>query len=207
MPKTSIYGITHMKTLKYGKYNSAYRGEGFTSCIKVDGKWKDSPARIKWDSLFKRVYDENFHIKQPTYKDCVVCEEWFDFQIFAKWFEETCPNHSFELDKDVLLSGNKLYSPDTVLWLPQEINSFFQQGMKNKILPCGVHKHGNKYRAECSSGKSRYRSISVSTITEAKELYEAYRSKRILELAEQYRTQISMQAFESLIAHGDINCE
>lgn len=85
-------------------------------------------AYNNWYSMMERCYNEKYHIKHPTYKNCTVCEEWYNFQNFAKWFEENYPHHiediKFQLDKDLLQQGveNKVYSPNTCVFLPSRVN-------------------------------------------------------------------------------------
>lgn len=108
----------------------------------------DDKKRTKyncWNSMLQRCYDKNFHIKNPTYKDCTVCKEWHNFQNFSKWYDENFYKIIGEkmcLDKDILVKGNKIYSPETCIFVPQIINSFFLINKnKRNNLPVGVRLH------------------------------------------------------------------
>lgn len=75
--------------------------------------------------MLRRCYDKQFQERQPTYKGCIVCEEWYNFQNFAKWFDENyyeIEGEKIALDKDLLKLNNKIYSPSTCCFLPQRIN-------------------------------------------------------------------------------------
>lgn len=82
----------------YGRYNSR----------------KDICAHKCWSEMLKRCYSDNYHKKKPTYMGCEVCEEWQDFQVFASWYYDNHPQDGgvYHLDKDIIKSGNKLYSPE-----------------------------------------------------------------------------------------------
>lgn len=76
---------------------------------------KDNPlAYDRWRNMLKRCYDPEYHDIKPTYKNCTVCDEWHNFQNFAEWFEGNYPKDGelYHLDKDFLVEGNKLYSPE-----------------------------------------------------------------------------------------------
>lgn len=85
----------------------------------------DKTAYIKWHSMMQRCYSDDYHEGKPTYKDCEVCEEWQDFQEFAKWHYENYPNTGgmWHLDKDIRIKGNKIYSPETCDYVSPEENS------------------------------------------------------------------------------------
>ena len=58
-----------------------------------------------------------------------MCNEWLNFQNFAKWYKDNLLKISkvnFQLDKDLLQENieNKIYSPETCIFLPHNVNSF-----------------------------------------------------------------------------------
>lgn len=77
-----------------------------------------------WKSMLTRCYNTNYHKLKPTYSECSVCEEWHSFSNFKKWYKATRPNDGlkYELDKDIKVEGNKLYSPETCLMVSKTEN-------------------------------------------------------------------------------------
>ena len=103
--------------------------------------------------MLNRCYSENLHARKPQYKDCSVCAEWLIFSNFKVWME-TQDWQGKELDKDLLVSGNKLYSPITCLFLDRATNQFITDTRAGKYnLPPGVswHKNRCKYVASCKN--------------------------------------------------------
>jgi len=86
-------------------------------------KAKSTKYRI-WVDLLRRVYSKKSLIKNPTYANVKVCEEWLNFQNFAEWFNNSNYQEGWALDKDLLSGTSKIYSPDTCIFVPQEINNF-----------------------------------------------------------------------------------
>ena len=82
-------------------------------------------AYDKWNGMLQRCYSELFHESNPTYKGCTTCEEWCDYQVFAQWYCDNYPvdGESYELDKDFIVKGNKIYSPETCCFLTREENA------------------------------------------------------------------------------------
>lgn len=105
---------------------------------------KSTQHYAEWKNMLNRAYSEKYKKLHPTYKDVTVCEEWKCFQIFAAWFEENWEahmNNSWQLDKDLLFKGNKIYSPETCCFVHQEINKLFTKSDKMRgDLPIGVSK-------------------------------------------------------------------
>ena len=82
-------------------------------------------AYAKWKSMIDRC--TRFRKSSASYVDCEICEGWENFQNFAKWYYENeyqC-NEPLCIDKDILTHGNKIYSPDTCILVPQRINLLF----------------------------------------------------------------------------------
>lgn len=133
-------------------YGIGYLGEGKYD---INENGKHTKCYNTWHDMFRRCYDEKCHEKRPTYKDCEVDEEWHNFQNFAKWYYENyyeIEGEKMQLDKDILHKGNKIYSPETCIFVPQTINLLFTKSDKTRgNNPMGVFDCENgKYRADCS---------------------------------------------------------
>lgn len=138
---------------------------------------KTATAYNKWSQMMHRCYDPVYLKDRPTYEGCEVCPEWHDFNEFAKWFYQ---NHKegFELDKDILHQGNKVYSPDVCVCVPHYINMQVRD-LKPKHYMIGVSRRGNKY---CAYFNGKYLG-SFYTEKAAHEAYLVYRAEQIEKIA------------------------
>lgn len=120
-------------------YSIGYLGEGE---FKPTFKGKRTKEYSTWQGMLQRCYDEKFNNRHISYKKCEVCEEWHCFQNFAEWFYENYRPEimqGWQLDKDILVKGNKIYSPETCCFLPQRINKLLTKN--NRVrgeYPIGV---------------------------------------------------------------------
>jgi hypothetical protein len=106
----------------------------------------------KWADMIKRCYNQRELEKYPTYKGCIVCEEWRYFSNFIKWVNSQ-PNREWgqcHLDKDLLIKGNKIYSPETCVFVSPSINSFMLTTKRktNTLIGVSLSKEG-RYVATC----------------------------------------------------------
>ncbi|CAH9016438.1 putative portal protein [Vibrio phage 242E40-1] len=129
-----------------------------------DGKYKagqgngNTKQYATWRHMLMRCYSEDSLNRQPSYIGCTVCDDWHNFQSFAVWYDENYPQDGFdyELDKDLLVNGNKVYSPDTCLFIPKKINSFLSyENSKRSSSLHGVIVRGNRFAAKCSNPITR----------------------------------------------------
>ena len=154
-----------------------------------------------WRSMKQRCNDKKLHERYPSYTDCNICEEWLDFQKFSEWFDKNYIE-GYQLDKDLLFPKNKLYSPDTCCFIPQEINVSIIKPYKKRELPIGVYKHGNKYVAHIKENKqSKYIGI-FNTIEEAHNCYKVNKSKQLVELANKYKDTLTFKVYETLVNYN-----
>ena len=108
---------------------------------------------VTWYDMLRRCYSNSYQEKYPKYRGCTVDPSWFKFSAFKKWAIETRKADNLQLDKDLLVTGNKIYSPNTCCWISQELNKFltFNQSGKSNNLPAGVTYKGNKLQATCNN--------------------------------------------------------
>ena len=178
-------------------YNKAYIGEGKYNK-------KDYPLIFqKWIGILNRTLSDKTKEKHQTYEKCEICDEWLNFQNFAKWFEENyyeIEGQRMEVDKDILYKRNKLYSPYTCIIVPHDINMLFiKHESKRGSLPIGVHwdNHKQKFRSEVKiNGKIIKKSF--NTPEEAFNWYKINKEKRIKEMANKYKNQIPVKLYEAL---------
>lgn len=163
-----------------------------------------------WFSMLQRCYDEKYKISRSTYEDKYVCEEWHNFQNFAKWFDENyyeVDGQKMQLDKDILFKGNKVYSPDTCVFVPQRINTLFTKSDKARgEYPIGVSykNETNRYRANYSmydkqTNKKKQKHIGYyNTPEEAFYKYKEFKENYIKEVANEYKDKIPQKLYEAM---------
>lgn len=96
---------------------------------KVRENNKITPEYRAWYGIINRCYN----VKSVYYHDCKIDEIWLNFQNFGKWYITNLYNFNnerMEVDKDILIPGNKLYSSTTCLIVPSSINIVFRRNMK-----------------------------------------------------------------------------
>lgn len=169
------------------KYNIGYLGEG---CFKTNS---NAIIYTIWTSMLKRCYDEKTQERQPTYKGCSVAEEWHNFQNFGKWFEE---NYNYDmmkgwhLDKDVLVKGNKVYSPETCCFVPRDINNLFKKSTKTYILREDLKKYFVYFRSKYLGAYEQ--------IEDAFQAYKEAKEQHIKEVADKWKDLIDPKVYQAL---------
>lgn len=152
-----------------------------------------------WSNMFKRCYLDITQQKQKTYIGCSVDKRWFNLQIFGEWYEKNYIDN-WQLDKDILLSGNKIYGPDTCCFIPAEINTIFCNAkLIRGELPVGVSLHGNKYRVKMAKNTIQINYGVFSTIEEAFSIYKIEKEKHIKFVTNKYKDLLSLKVYNILI--------
>lgn len=153
----------------------------------VNGKRGSCPFYIKWTSMIERCYSSKWHEAHPTYKGCTVCDDWLSFSWFKCWMENQ-DWQGKQLDKDILIQGNKIYSPGTCLFVESNINSLFIDCKANRgkyKIGVSFHKHHKKFVSKCRDGNGVSVHIGYfSNEEDAHEAYKVFKYKLIAEIAE-----------------------
>ena len=187
-------------------YNIGYIGEGD---YKVSENSKHTSVYKTWNNMLVRCYSEKLHEKHPTYIDCKVCDEWHNFQNFGKWYEENyyeIENERMHLDKDILIKHNKIYSPETCVFVPQIINTLFtkRENKRGKsVIGTSPQKNG-KYMTYCNlinpeTGKSKLKYLGCyETQEKGFEVYKYYKEKNIKQVADYFKGKIPQKLHNTL---------
>lgn len=160
-------------------------------------------AYKKWKAMLHRCYNPKIHKNYPKYKDCTVCKEWWNYQNFRLWYEEhNFGNKILDLDKDILIKGNNVYSPETCCLVPHEINTLFLCGdAKRGEYPLGVWLDDDKekYRS-CVNVFGKVKKLGTfDTIEEAFEKYKTYKMDLIQTMADSYKDSIPEKVYNAML--------
>lgn len=182
-----IYGIGYNSKCKYKS---------------TDGN-KISKQYDIWRSMLQRCYSHGFQIKNPSYKGCSVSSQWHNYQDFAQWFNEhDYSDMGYQLDKDILLPNNKIYSPQTCCFIPRDLNVLFtSRAAASGIYPQGVHLHkqSNKYKAQISiDGKVKHLGL-FHCADEAYQVYKKAKETYVKEKTLEWKDRIANDVFEALM--------
>lgn len=161
-----------------------------------------------WKRMLQRCYSAKYQEKQPTYIGCCVSDDWLYYPNFKKWYDTNyyeINNKTSQLDKDVLIKGNKVYSSETCIFVPNFINTLFTKRQKSRgELPIGVsyNKTNKKYQAQLSifkDGKKTNKYLGCfDTPNEAFEVYRQAKEDYIKEVADEYKDRIPVKLYEAM---------
>lgn len=153
----------------------------------VDGVMLFDPAYSAWANMMQSAYNRKYHATHPTYVGVTVCEDWHSFSAFRAWWLANY-REGWQLDKDLLVPGNREYSPDSCIYVPGWLNKFtIDCGASRGELPIGVclRKQTGMYQSNCRNpitGKKH----TIGCFTTAEEAHEAWLNYK-LQLAEQLK--------------------
>lgn len=194
--------------MRKGRVKNPYRpsvyGVGFigTGEYKVREGDKKTIEYVTWYNMLTRCYCPKKHEKNPTYIGCSVDERWHNFQVFGKWFNEQRRDDGWQLDKDLLKDGNKVYSPETCRFIPSQLNSLLtDSGRARGELSQGVSTHRVKYKAEIRTDGERIYLGIYPTEAQAFAVYKKAKEENIKRMANVYKDEICPLVYQSLMAY------
>lgn len=166
----------------------------------IDGKQISCPVYLKWKSMIQRCYDKSFHENHPSYIGCEVCESWLSFSGFKSWVGSRSVE-GFELDKDLLLEGNKVYSPDTCILIPRWLNAFIKNAKKQRgeyLIGASFNKLKGKFVSQVSvNGKVTH----LGCFDSEEDAHQAWKKSKLSQVVERKNDLdlIDIRIFDILI--------
>lgn len=148
-----------------------------------------------WHNMIKRCYGE--YGKKGSYKGVNVCEEWRFLSNFKEWFDANYVEN-FCLDKDILSGDEKIYSPKTCCFIPEDINAIITEREFDKKLPKWVRQRGKRFRSIYTIGGKKY----YKTFDTPQEAYmDAVKAKKkhVIAMAIRYKNVIEPRVFNALL--------
>lgn len=168
-----------------------------------------------WYLILERCYCNTVHDKRPKYKECTICDEWLYFENFYQWLHKQSNYDVWSklpysaVDKDILIKGNKIYSPQTCCLVPYNVNTLFvKNDAKRGELPLGVryHKVINKFTSQYSDPFNNNRIQYIGNFETPEEAFYAYKKEKervIKQVAEDeyLKGTISKKCYDAMIKY------
>lgn len=202
--------VAQASQLRLGTVGNPYTPTVFGMGYLGVGKYKSQNNHVvptysrRWRNMLARCYVAKVQEKYPSYVGCTVSDEWLNFQNYAEWFSSQKYNDiGYEVDKDLLVTGNKIYSKDTCLLIPKEINTLILgSNSRNNNLPTGVNfdKASGLFRSRHSIGNKKHRELGFFDCQqEACQAYVIAKEAYVKEVANKWRGRIDELAYDALM--------
>ena len=208
--KTGFESTAQLTTIKSGevkdRLSPSVCGVGIlgTKCpTKISG------VRTKeytlWCSMLERCYSDVYKNKYQTYEGCEVSGNFLYYEYFYEWCNKQIGFgvDGFELDKDLLIKGNKVYNENACIFIPQEINSLLTKSTASRgqhLLGVYWHNASKAFIARVNKGKGKQKHLGYfNTEVEAFSAYKIAKESFIKEQAEKWKDKIDERAYNALM--------
>lgn len=174
--------------------------KGYHGCSEsiTDKESDNYPIYRKWVNMMQRCYSKKVHKLKPYYKGCKACEEWHSFANFRKWYVENAMiGKKLDLDKDILLQGSKIYSPETCCLVPHFTNTVFEERTsKNCVVK---NAKTGMYDAFMSILGKNENIGSFDTEEKARKAYVEYKTDYIRKLAQKSKGKVPEKVYDAMM--------
>ena len=211
--ETGFETVVQLGNIKNGKVKDPYSPSVFGAGI-LGTKYPSEVNRVKtkeyvlWKSILQRCYSDGFKKKHPTYEYCEVGDNFKSYEYFYEWCHKQIGFgvEGFELDKDLLIKGNKVYSESTCVFIPSEINLLLVKREASRgehlIGVCWSKTHkAFKARVRKNKGKQEFLGY-FNTEVEAFNAYKQAKESFIKEQANKWKGKIDGRAYEALMNYA-----
>jgi len=175
----------------------------------VGAVWVDGKVILEyklWQGMLERCFCKKYKQKKPTYEGVACSKDWLSMTKFIEDVSQMRGHDlsGWQLDKDILQKGNKLYSKDTCCFVPLEVNILLTKRDKCRgEFPVGVHfdKCAGKFKAQLNiNGKQK----SLGYFTTAEEAFQVYKTAKeahIKVVAQKWQHLIDERVFQALMTY------
>ena len=161
--------------------------------------------------MLRRCYSDNFKKKNPTYEGCEVSDNFKSYEYFYEWchkqigFGGDGSGNPFQIDKDLLIKGNKVYSENTCIFIPSEINLVLIKCTASRgeyLIGVCWNKTKKSFVAHVGKSKGKQEHLGYfKTEIEAFNAYKVAKESFIKEQANKWKSQIDPRAYNALMKY------
>ena len=158
-----------------------------------------------WTGMLRRCYSDALKKKYPTYIDCEVSDKFKSYEYFYEWCHKQIGFNSkdWQLDKDLLVKGSKVYSEDSCVFIPQEVNNVLVRRTASRgeyLIGVYWNKTANAFVAQVNNNKGKSENLGYfKTEIEAFNSYKTAKESFIKEQANKFKSQIDPRAYNALM--------
>ena len=194
------------------KSNKLVHGIGFKG---MDYPSYDGEKMLKEYSLWKGMLlrcTNKYWIKKPTYENVTCSENFKSYTFFYEWCNKQVgfknvdeKGNYWQLDKDLLIKGNKIYSENVCVFVPQKLNLLLiKYDAKRGDYPIGVsweEKRG-KFQTSCQDNYGVARNLGrYYTVEESFQAYKTFKEMTIKQAANDYREVLDVRVYQALMQY------
>ena len=160
-----------------------------------------------WHSMLQRCYSDTYKNKYPTYEGCKCSENFKSYEYFYEWCHKQIGFGvaDFELDKDLLVKGNKVYSENVCVFIPSEINSLLTKrtaSRGNHLIGVCWSNANKAFVAQVRKNKGKREWLGCfNTELEAFNAYKQAKESFVKEQANNWKSQIDERAYNALMSY------
>ena len=214
--KTGFETTAQLGDIKIGKVKDPYSPSVFGVGV-VGTKYPSMINGVQtkeyelWKSMLRRCYSDKYQKKYPTYEGCEVSDNFKSYTYFYEWchnqigFGNDGNGNQFQLDKDLLVKGNKVYSENVCVFIPSEINLLLINNTASRgehLIGVNWCKTKKAFKAQVCKNKGNQEHLGYfNTELEAFNAYKQAKESFIKEQAEKWKSQIDERAYEALMKY------
>ena len=158
-----------------------------------------------WYSMLRRCYSDNSKKKRPTYEGCEASDKFKSYEYFYEWCHSQIGFgvEGWHLDKDLLVKGNKVYSEDSCVFLPSEINSLLTKRTASRgeyLIGVSWYSKSKTFIAQVNKNKGKPEHLGYfKTEIEAFNAYKQAKESFVKEQANNWKSEIDPRAYNALM--------
>ena len=208
--KTGYRKVAEMKEVRSGEVKDPYLPSVYGVGV-LGTKYQSTINGVRtkeyalWYDMLVRCYSDSSKKRRPTYEGCEASENFKSYEHFYEWCHKQIGfgNEGWQLDKDLLVKGNKVYSESTCVFLPVEINSLLTKSTASRgeyLIGVSWSKRDKAFKAQVGKGKGKLKHLGYfNTELEAFNAYKQAKETFIKEQANKFKSQIDLRAYNALM--------
>ena len=208
--KTGFEAVVELGSIRNGEVKDRYS----PSVYGVGVLGTKYPVRVNgiltkeyelWQNMLKRCYSDSFKKKYPTYEGCQVSDNFKSYEYFYEWCNKQIGFgvDGFELDKDLLVKGNKVYSESACVFIHKDINLLLTKSTASRgkhLIGVSWHDKGKAFEARVSKSKGKSEHLGYfKTEIGAFKAYKKAKEAFVKEQANKWKGKIDERAYEALL--------